>query len=231
MKRTCVFLFIFIFSFCLAEGQEHELKIIVRTNPETMITGEPFTLTFIIDYAAPEQVNIISPPLPASLMLDRFIKFPRITESDTQTVAEYRLTANTAGRVSLDSFTIVTPHGIAETGAFALTIRTPGIERTLTARLVWEVPPRFTVGERAVITLRANNWNAQQPPPSFFMPAVPQNVILSSSPITAQERESGVALKMILIPLAPVNINFPARTLQHDNVRFEIPALNIRVIR
>jgi len=99
-------------------------------------------------------------------------------------------------------------------------------------QLTWEgVRQPVTTGERLTLTLRANNWNAPlaSVPPSFFMPEVPQGVILAAQPVTAEERASGILIKLTLIPLVTGSFNLPARTLQHGNTRFEIPALHIRV--
>jgi hypothetical protein len=228
MKKLVLTLTILFLSLSYINPESTKPGITVRTDPEILITGQPFTLTFIIDHPAPEQVNIIIPHLTDALTLDRFVKYPRLTENDIQTVAEIRLTANNAGRIILNSFTIVTPAGIAETGAFSLTVRNPGSESVISVRFNWEgVPQRITTGERIILTLRASNWNNQEPLPSFFIPEAPQGVILSHQPLTAAERENGIAVRLLIIPLTPGNVSLPARVLQSGNIRFEIPALNI----
>jgi len=47
--------------------------------------------------------------------------------------------------------------------------------------------------------------------------------------ITAEERESGIALKFTFIPLKPGDFRLPGRSVQYENIRFEIPALNVRI--
>jgi len=91
---------------------------------------------------------------------------------------------------------------------------------------VWQA----TAGERITLILRANNWFLQQPQPSFFMPEVPLEVLLSAAPITVRERETGILIKLILIPLSAGDVTLPARTLLYGNTNFEIPALTIRVL-
>jgi len=117
-------------------------------------------------------------------------------------------------------------------------IDTPSQEteiRTIRPRLYWEGPSQITAGERIILTLRASDWNAQLPslesaPSAFFMPAVPKGVILSSQHVSSEERANGIIIKLAFIPLTAGNFYLPARTLQHENIQFDIPALNIRVI-
>jgi len=105
----------------------------------------------------------------------------------------------------------------------------PVIEEQFALRLRWEGVQQIRTGERSIFTLRANSWNAQRPPSTFFMPTVPQGIILSSQTVTAAERENGILMKLMIIPLTTGNITLPTRVLQYEGIRFEIPALNIRV--
>lgn len=102
-----------------------------------------------------------------------------------------------------------------------------------TIRMYWELPAgsafRITAGERLTLILRANAWSSQQPLPAFFMPEVPQGLILFPSAVSAEERANGIAVKFTVIPLAAGEIVLPARTLQYENIRFQIPALNINI--
>jgi len=101
--------------------------------------------------------------------------------------------------------------------------------------MYWETNPAvsarqaITAGERITLTLRANNWYSQQPLPAFFMPPVPQGIILFPSALSAEERAKGIAVIFKIIPLAAGDIVLPARTLLYENTQFQIPALNIRV--
>jgi len=104
-------------------------------------------------------------------------------------------------------------------------------------RFNWETPQRVTVGERVTLTLRANssvlftdgNMSAHLPS-AFLMPEVPQGVILSQLSLSAEEKASGIIIKLQLIPLAAGDFYLPERIFQQENTRFEIPALNIQVV-
>jgi len=235
----CITFIIFLFIFPRSASAQNantpqtENNPVVYTsiNPEPLSPGKPFTLTLLVDYPVPEDVNVIAPPFSGFLTLDRFIKSPRITETRTQTVFEYRLIPKNTGLFVLESFTVVCPGGITEAGPFVLNIRAEGdAYRILVPRISWEEAPRqLATGERALLTLRANDWNEPGPPPEFFMPQVPQGVILALAPLTAQERESGIAAKFTLIPVTVGDFRLGARSLQYENFRFEIPALQIRI--
>jgi len=103
-------------------------------------------------------------------------------------------------------------------------------KRITTHILTWEASMEMILKERQILTLRANSQIDRLPPASFFMPKVPQNVILASAPVTPYERSRGIVLKLTLIPLSAGLFTLPANTLTHDeNTRFQIPALNVLV--
>ena len=211
---------------------EKIIRVYVETSPQTPTSGVPWLFTIIVDHGVPEEITVIAPPLPPLLSLDRIIKTPRMTNSGIQTSVQYRFIANTSGRYTLDSFTIVTPFGITETDPYVLEIRGPVAEqRTLSPRLVWEGSPgQMTAGERAALSLRVTDWNSRLPPQEFFMPEVPRGAILEILPLTDEERSRSIAIKLNLIPLEG-DFRLPARTLRNENIVFAIPALNIRVTR
>ena len=214
-----------------AQDVQDILQVLVETRPETPVTGAPWILTLLIDHGIPDDVTVIAPQFAHFLSLDRIVKTPRITGTQIQTVIEYRFIPNNPGRFLLDSFTVITPDGIAETISQILEIRGSSAEqRPLSPRIAWEGSPRqMAAGERAVLELRVTDWNSSRPPEGFFMPEVPQGAILVSSPLSAEEKDGGLAVRLILVPLETGDFHLPARVLQHDNVTFEIPALNIRV--
>lgn len=231
---TCPYIF--------AQNTETGSAVYAAISPEILTVGVPFTITLIVDYPIPENVSVITPPFTGPLSLDRFLRIPRSHQAENenshlaQTLVEFRLIPNTGGRIVVNSFSVITPQGVTETGPLILNIQGESAERLLvTLRFYWDgIPDQITVGERVTFTLRLNrndsgNIHSQLPPPPFFMPEVPQGVILSQSSVSAQERNDGVVLKLTLIPLAPGSFNLPARILHHEEIRFEIPSLRISV--
>jgi len=206
-------------------------KVLIETNSETPTVGEPWTFTLLVNHNEAEEVTVISQPFAPSLFLDRMLKIPRRTGSRTQTAVEYRFIPNAAGSFTLESFTVNTPAGVSKTEPYVLQVRPREAEaKPYTPKVVWEgAPAQMAAGERAIFTLRIYGWNSRQPPSSFFMPEVPRDVILSPLQITAEEREGGIAVKLTLIPLKAGDFRLPGRIIQYENIRFEIPALNIRI--
>jgi len=206
-------------------------QVFTSVNPEIPVIGRPLTISLIIDYPVPEEVTVIPPSFASSLTLDRIVKTPRVTGTQVLTVVEYRFIPTRSGRVVLESFTVVCPLGVKETESLILNIRAEGGEPLiLTPRLVWEGAPRqIAVGDRITLVLRASGWSSRRPPPEFFMPPVPQGVILALLPLSEQERAGGIAVKLTLIPLTSGDFRLSARTLRDENVVFTIPALNIQI--
>ena len=244
MKR--LFLFTLILTFFLLiildlSAQENAnptgVDVNMTISSQRLNQGDTLTITLIIDYPMPDNIAIYVPSYSDFLSLDRLSVYARNISSQqavthTYTIAEYRFITAKAGRFNLDSFIIVCPFGTTETKPAAIEI-IGSIAQIITPRLTWEGVSGGVLtaapGDRIRLTLRSDNWGSPQPPPSFFMPQVPQGVILSSLPVSAVERTGGIILRMMLIPLAEGEIIFPARTLTQDNFRFEIPALRIRV--
>jgi len=238
MKKHFTILAVFIltfthFSAAYLTGEETGPVTYVSASPETLFINVPFTLTFIIDHPVTEEVDLIAPQFPGSLTIDRYAKFARLSDARIQTVIEYRLIPRTAGYIIFESFAAVTPAGITETGSFYIYVQgNVTQQRFITPLLRWDVyPQQVTAGDRITLTLRAESgWNSSQPPPAFFMPVVPPGVILSAQTVSAAERTGGIVFKLLLIPLSPGDFTLPARILEHENIRFEIPALHIRIM-
>ena len=211
-------------------AQDTGSAVTVETSPETPSAGVPWILTLLVDHSVSDEVTIITPPFDGALFPDRFMKIPRMTGTHIQTVIEFRFIPARPGIFTLEPFRIITPAGITETDPLVLEIRGPGAEqRPAPPRLVWEgVPRQMAAGEKASFALRVTG-NSRQPPQEFFMPEVPHGVILVSSPLSAEERAGGMAIKLTLIPLETGDFRLPERLLQYENTVYDIPALYIRV--
>ena len=255
MKMKCFFLFritLIFFILLLAQAifpqdagpQESEPEIEAKaeivvhvfseTSMRTLTVGAPWTLMLYVDHDIPDEVTVNIPAFAPSLFLDRIVKTPGIVNTQTQTIIEYRFIPSSPGRFFIEPFTVITPHGVAVTERYILDVRSLNTEqRMLTPRISWEGSPRqMAAGERLTITLRVTGWTSGSAPsmaPDFFMPEIPKGAILASLPLLTGERESGMVLKLELIPLETGNFILPARTLQFENTLFQIPVLNIRV--
>jgi hypothetical protein len=219
-----------LFYITAAGAQEAGARLSVTTEPYVVTVGNTWTLTISVDYPIVDDVSIAAPIIPPELSQTRFLKFPRGTGARSQTVFEYRFTANRSGRVLLESFVIVTPFGNARTGPVAVNIQESETTPVLiTLRLSWEgAPARLAAGDSAAFVLRApGGMPLNGIPQEFFMPEVPPGVILSSITVTPQERESGTVLKLNLIPI-DADLSLEPRILRIENYVFEIPGIVIR---
>jgi len=227
-------------------------RVTVTISQDNLTYGVPFTLTFLVDYPEPEEVSVVPPEISSSLTMEQFVKSPVVTDIEqlhqtgrrsrnpkdniyTQTSIEFTIIPNATGRIMLDSFTVISPHGARYTSPIVLIVNPRAeVRRAVSQRLVWEGAPRqAATGERITFYLRLQNFRPDSadtyPGSAFFMPQVPQGVILSQNSIPAHEKEAGVVLKLTLIPLAEGNFSLPARSINHENVRYDIPALTIRI--
>jgi hypothetical protein len=255
VKQSCVLFMVIMFlvnTDAFAQNTGTGPRVSVTINPETLTVGNPFTITLLVNHPVPEEVSVIAPPFVWPLTLDRFLRIPRVIagtaaqempgrtsspqnpQTFVQTSVEFRLIPNAGGNIILESFSVMTPQGTTETGQLVLNIRSE--ERTFASlQFSWEGAPRqITTGERVTFALRyapqPERIPLQLPPSAFFMPEVPRGVILSQSSVSLQERENGIVLKLTLIPLTAGEFYLPVRNSLHENVRYEIPALNIRII-
>ena len=239
LKVVCISLAVCInlLLFPLAVGAQDNTPMVgVEVSSDTLTVGVPWVLLLVVDHGIPDEVTVMAPPFAGALFLDRYVKMPMIVGAQIRTAIEYTLIPNRAGWVRIEPFTVRTPVGEAETSAMVFNIRGSGAERRLVSpRLVWEeasgqaAGQSLTAGERAVFALRVTGLAPSLlPPQEFFMPEVPQGAILTLSPLSAEEREGGLAIRLALIPLEG-DFLLPARVLQHGNNVFEIPALHIRV--
>ncbi|MCL2174798.1 MAG: BatD family protein [Treponema sp.] len=235
---TSLLLFLLISPLVLPQNSEAKIKVTVTINPYDLTIGNPFTLSLLVDYPVPEDVSVVMPKFAGSFVLDRYVRAPRVNPAGVkQTSFEFRLIPNEGGIIEIESISVITPNGIIQTEPVIFNIRGGQEERFTALRLVWEAPQQISAGDRVTLILRVNSSEQANPlpPPSFFMPEVPRNVILSNLSLSPQDKEGGVVLKLTLIPLSAGNFILPARTLQQENtqqrqrIRFEIPVLNIRV--
>jgi len=227
-------------------------RVTVTISHDNVTYGVPFTLTFLVDYPEPDEVSVVPPEFSSSLTMEQFVKAPVVMDIDqlhqsgrrsrnpkdnvyTQTSIVFTMIPNAVGRITLDSFTVMSPHGARYTSPIVLVVNPRSeVRRIVSQRLIWEGAPRqAAAGERVTFYLRIQNFIPENsdtyPGSAFFMPQVPQGVILTQNSILAQEKEIGVVLKLTLIPLAEGNFSLPARSINRENVRYDIPALTIRI--
>jgi hypothetical protein len=232
MKRKCLkFLFAIFFIILVASVYAETPSVIVETLPQKPVFGMPWTVTILVNHPVPRDIDVLAPIFPGGLSLDLFTKMPRMIEDQIMTSFEYKFIINGFGEVVLEPFKVITPQDTTETDSIILEIAVPSEQRKIIPRIVWNnAPSQMFQGERATLSIRITGWNSSQPPPEFFMPEVPQGVLLALAPVSSTERAAGIAAKFTLIPLYTGDFRLPARVLHHDNYIFEIPALRIKLL-
>jgi hypothetical protein len=208
----------------------------VVTSHDKPLVENTWTFTLYIDYPDPDGVSVIAPSFNGFLSLERIVKYPRVMGNNVQTAVEYRFVPVRSGSFTLEKFTVVCPDGVTQTNPYVLEITAQEGQKPVTLRLNWEIEPpqkntawQITAGERVGLTLRALEADSLLPQPEFFLQEVPPGVLLSLSQVSDKERKNGVAAKFTLIPLTAEDFRLDARTLQHENIRFYIPGLQINV--
>jgi hypothetical protein len=215
----------------------------ITTSPVPPVIKNVWTLSLIVDYPYPDDVSIVEPVFP--FFLDRIVKYSRTLDTKNKTVFEYNFIPSESGSFIIGVFTVICPDGVTRTASVNLDIHPENEKQALpVVRLFWEINQektqvlsmansfQMTAGERALLVLRTNGSNFflpfKYPPQEYFMPNAPEGAILALSPLSEEEIDAGIMLKLALIPLKG-DFRLNARTLQHENYVFEIPPLFIRV--
>jgi hypothetical protein len=165
------------------------------------------------------------------------LKGPRVVNADADrwTAIEFRFTLTGNGTITFEPFTIITPQGRKETEPFDIIVqKPPGSIETAYFRLSWEnVPANLKIGENAIVTLRVNGWKNTMalPESGFFLPPVPMGHIVESLPLSENEKSTGIALKLRIIPLQIGVLTIANRRLTKENTIYEAPVLRIPVSR
>jgi hypothetical protein len=230
-----VFFVFFLFLATALHAQQPRIQI--QTSPDRLFEGSTFTLTVLVNHDNPDEVNVLAPSFPDSLLLEQMVKAPRLINDNTErwTAIEFRFTPTSPGTVSFEPFTVITPQGQTKTAPVNIVVYRAGAggntEATL-FRLSWEdAPASMKVGDTAIIALRVNGWKntALLPASGQFLPPVPPGHIIESLPISEKEKSSGIALKMRVIPLQTGVLTITNRRLTIENAIYEVPTLRINV--
>jgi len=257
-KRNILFTALLLTAAALFAQRETGPRILVRSLPDRPVAGSTWTLTLFIAHDEPGEVDVLAPHFTGSLLLEQVVKSPRFlnpvtgqfsvnntvnTEIENNaaslitlerwTAMEYRFVLNNPGTVSFDAFTVITPYGRIKTDPFIVNVLRP--QNTVEARnyrLAWEgAPSNLQVGENAVFALRINGWDTADAAPEakLFLPPVPPGYILESIPLRPEEKSTGIAVRLRLIPLNMGTFVLEKRRFSHGGNNFEIPALRIPV--
>ncbi|GHV60819.1 hypothetical protein AGMMS49587_03410 [Spirochaetia bacterium] len=226
-----------------------DLRILIRTSPETPSLSEPWTVTLLVDHPLPSEVQVQLPPLPPGLSLERMHSGPRLVQkpageaegvaatlglTERWTVVEFEFSLQNTGRILLAPIAVTAQGLSAFTAPITLTVR--GAEQGESRpHLSWQNPPRILgAGEPAELTLFLSGWDPQRPFPEspLFLPKTPPDAILELAagtgppPVTAGE---GVILRLNVIPLGGDLFTLPRTPVVLGEFTLDVPALRIPV--
>jgi|GEM_PF-927541 len=236
------------------------LEVLIQHEPAVPVAGSEWTLILLVSHGRPNEVSVLDPSFSGDFTLQQVIKGPRFrTDDDDQpfssipepivagrrtwrvveferwTAIEYRFMMHNPGTVFFDSFTVVTPQGRERTTPFRIVVQRPSNTVTTTMRrfqLNWTgTPADLRVGESAEFRLLARNWSGSLPDAGRLMPQAPQGHILESLPLSGDEKNAGIVLKLRVLPANPVPFVLETYRVPYNGTEFVIPQLRIPVSR
>jgi hypothetical protein len=234
-RLTAALIVLYLLAASVGAQDAEKPAVEVRTSPAIPLAGSTWTMILLVDHPVPEEVTVYPPPFPDPLFLDQVLKGPYSGSAANSggTIIEYRFTPRGSGTISLEGFMVDTPLGQTWTAPITMQIRNQDSSGEIARpRLAWEVPvPGLRVGDTAVIGLSMSGWDSRLPPPEpeFFMPPVPEGVILESVKPTPEMEAAGTVLALKLIPLSAAPFTLPRRTLASGRAMFDVPPLRIPV--
>jgi hypothetical protein len=224
------------------------LRVLIRTSPETPLSGSLWTVALLVDHPIPSEVQVRLPPLPPSLNLERIRSEPRLVpgyngENERWTAVEYQFSLNSAGRIALGPFEIVLPGASTRTSPLTLTVRGSS-EPVFRPQLSWQNPSTLRIGESAELLLTLSGWDPRRaiPDPQPFLPKTPPGAILdlvaqaagssSSTAAASPAADEGqvVILHLNIIPLEGNLFTLPQARVAFEGLNLNVPALRIPVM-
>jgi hypothetical protein len=217
-----------------------EPRLVVETFPENPVSGAAWTLTLLVDYPRPGELEVSPPPFPPALTPESSRREPRLVGTERWTALEYRFILQGSGTLTLPPFEITGPWGTVRSAPLSLNIQgaakaaeAAGAAKAAETRiqLVWEqIPPRISAGEALEFSLRIPGWGSRPlPDPALLLPPVPPGCIMEALEPRPGDAEAGRVLRLRLIPLSGGEFSLPAKTVRSGNYLLELPPLRIPV--
>jgi hypothetical protein len=216
-----------------AQGGAGEITATLESSPERPVLGGVWRISILVDHPFPEEVTIIPPELPPSLSFAQSRKEARFVGVSTEqgrrwTLAEFLFVPHRTGDIVLEPFEAL----VGDSRIWTPAARTTVIAREGEAyhpRLVWDAPPPvLLIGEAAELTLRVRNRD-----PRMLLRRLPLRLnapveaLLEEIPLTREETEQDLVLRLRLIPLEGSRISLAPFSLDFENLTLEAPAISM----
>jgi hypothetical protein len=215
------------------EGAE-ELAVRLESSPERPVLGGFWRIVILVDHPVPEEVTVIPPELPPSLTFAQSRKETRFIGTSAEqgrrwTLAEFLFVPQSAGEIILEPFEALVGDERVLTPPARTTVGAGEGREARRPHLAWDPPPRVLgIGEAAELTLRVLDGDPQRPlhrlPLSM---TAPMEALLEEIPLTGDDLEQGLALRLRLIPLEGSRVSLGPFSLGFETLTLEAPAISI----
>jgi hypothetical protein len=212
-----------------------EIAVMLESSPERPVLGGSWRVSILVDHPIPEEVTVIPPELPSSLTFARFRKETRFVRTSAEggrrwTLAEFMFVPHRTGEIVLEPFqALVGDSGILTPAARTAVIAGEEEREEYHPRLVWDAPPELLrIGEAAELSLRVLDRDPLRPLRRLPLSvAVPVEALLEEIPLTEEDTDQGLALRLRLIPLEGKRISLGPFPLRFETLTLETPAISI----
>jgi hypothetical protein len=216
-------------------GQEGALRVTLESSPEHPVLGGTWRVSIMVDHPVPEEVTVIPPELPPSLTFAQSRKETRFVRTAPEqgtrwTLVEFLFVTHRTGDIALEPF-------VAQAGGFS--VLTPAARTEVIAgegrgieyhpRLVWDAPPPVLgLGEAAELSLRILDRDPLMPLRRLPLQiTAPVAALLEEMPLTGEELNRGLALRLRIIPLEGSRVSLDPFPLRFETLTLEAPAISI----
>ncbi|MDR0723345.1 MAG: hypothetical protein LBF75_11260 [Treponema sp.] len=216
------------------EGSDPALKVTLHGFPESPQVHTSWIVALLVDYPVPGELTVQHPPLPDTLILESIRTRPHQARQNpesgkVQTMVEFWFIPQQAGPLTLGAFEVRTPdmHYLTESSSWYIQGET---KRGYQPVCSWLRPPQsLRIGERAQVALRLSDWDPGKPWPGteLFLKELPEGVLLEAEPLSPQDRQQGLVLRLKIIPLEGTEFTLQSRRIPYEELSIEIPELRI----
>jgi hypothetical protein len=223
----------------------------VEAEPVLGGAGSIWTMTILVDHPVPAEVRVQPPALPAPLRPERVRILPRTDDGIRRTVVEYDFLVLREASFTLGPFELSVPGKRGLTPPFTVRAAgsgSPGPGGDALPRLFWAVSPpdALRIGEPAEIALcyvyppggslpaearsqSAASWSNRPAPPVNAILEVLPGTPLPGSPAASGRGETGVLLRLRVIPLGGPALSLPENRLVLAGSSLPVPGLELRI--
>jgi hypothetical protein len=212
-----------------------EIAVTLESSPERPILGGSWRISILVDHPVPEEVTVIPPELPSSLTFAQSRKETRFVRTSAEqgtrwTLAEFLFVPHRTGEIVLEPFEALVGDSRALTPAARTTvIAREGEREEYHPRLVWDAPRApLRIGEAAELSLRVLDRDPLKPLRRLPLSVtVPVEALLEEIPLTEEELDQGLALRLRLIPLEGTRVSLGPFPLRFETLTLEAPVISM----